>query len=111
MAGFHFQDKVIVMSDVSHPEDPPVWLDKWLSETEIESRFSESIPGMAFKAFQRSDNLAVSFTPRCLHATIDNQHAKWRFDDARGWECECSCHSPIPCVHAYMATIMFRNVC
>ncbi len=99
------------MSDVSYPEDPPVWLDKWLTEAEISSRFSDSIPSMAFKAFTRSNNLALSFTPRCLHATIDNQHARWRLDDVRGWECECSCHSPVPCVHAYMATIMFQKAC
>ena len=99
------------MADISHPEDPPQWLDKWLTEPEISERFPEAVRGMAFKAFLRSEHLSVSFTPMSLHAAIDNQHAKWRLDDERGWECSCSCKSPVPCLHAYMATIMFRNVC
>ncbi|MBO4345660.1 MAG: DEAD/DEAH box helicase [Victivallales bacterium] len=99
------------MAEIPHPEDPPQWLDKWLTESEISERFPEAVRGMAFRAFLRCEHLSVSFTPMSLHATIDNQHAKWRLDDERGWECSCSCKSPVPCMHAYMATIMFRNVC
>lgn len=99
------------MIEIKHDNNPPQWMSDWPSKDALDARFLPGIIMLANRAYLRAQYLSLTFTPRCMHATIDSHHVTWRIDDG-AWSCSCNCGSPVKeCMHAYMAAHMFTVVC
>ncbi|MBR4674356.1 MAG: DEAD/DEAH box helicase [Victivallales bacterium] len=99
------------MIEIEHDKEAPAWLGQWLTEEEINARYSPVLIANAKAFSMRIQRMVLKFTPFSLRATMDAFHPVWHLENGV-WSCRCDCGYPKPeCIHTYLATFLFKLVC
>ena len=98
------------MVEIQYDKEAPAWLGQWLTEEEINERFSSVMRANAKMFSMRLRKMVLTFSQFSLRATLDQFHPVWQIKDGV-WSCRCDCGCPKGCVHTYLATFLFKLVC
>ncbi len=98
------------MVEIEYDKEAPVWLGQWLTDEEINERYTSILQANAKSYSMRLKRMVLTFSKFSLRATLDQFHPVWQLKDGE-WCCRCDCGSPRGCVHTYLATFLFKLVC
>lgn len=97
---------------IRHPETPPPWLDKWLSERDIRALFKPATRDMAAQLLLRPAYKELRWDEQKLVANVGGVTASWMLGNDDLWKRRCSCLSANEfCPHSYAACWMLGEIC